>query len=73
MSMKDQRQKVEVSRVTSNGYGFRLGKNGDAAVFCRRNENWAKNKPLQAAIHEILQWARESNYYLFQWHLEHVY
>ena len=73
MSMKDSRQKVSVHKVTSNGYGFHLKKNGDVSVFCRRNEDWAKNKPLQSAIHEILKWARESNYYLFQWHLEHVY
>ena len=71
--MKDNRTKVDICRVTTNGYSFRLRKNGDAAVYCRRNEGWEKNKPLQAAIHEILAWARTSNYYLFQWHLEHPF
>lgn len=70
---KDNRKKVDVYNVTSNGYSFHLKRNGDCSVFCRRDESYRRNTPLQKAISEIINWARTSGIYFFQWHLEHPF
>lgn len=70
---KDNRKKVDVYKVTSNGYSFHLNDNGDCSVFCRRTERYHKNTPLQNAIREIINWANNSGFYFFQWHLEHTF
>jgi hypothetical protein len=70
---KDNRKKVDVYNVTSNGYSFHLKRNGDCSVFCRKDESYRRNTPLQKAISEIIRWARTSGIYFFQWHLEHPF
>lgn len=70
---KDNRKRVDVYNVTSNGYSFHLKRNGDCSVFCRRDESYRRNTPLQKAISEIINWARTSGIYFFQWHLEHPF
>lgn len=70
---KDNRKRVDVYNVTSNGYSFHLKRNGDCSVFCRKDESYRRNTPLQKAISEIIRWARTSGIYFFQWHLEHPF
>ena len=68
------RQKpVEYRGRTSNGYFYHINKDGEAAIYCRHGERYAKSDGLKKAVHEILDGSRAAKRFVWQWYTIPIY